>query len=307
MVSVSVSSEAAVSLTTNKTSYRVGESVLFTIKGLTVGASYIVGFLKEGNIIGQSLVPQSDTVSGSMLVGDNVVGATAFVVASSRGEILASVSITVSSAAAVTITTDKTSYKVGEYVKWTANNVVPGNRYLVGFIVKGNVVGEIYTASSSTLSGSTLVGDNVVGATAFAIATPEGYVLANHPTEVTVSGGGGGGVAGITITTDKTEYKVGEYVKFTATGVVPGTQYFVGFFVKGNLVGYAFTASSTVLADKMLVGDNVVDATAFCIADMNGEVLAQTAVKVSKGAGVPVELGLLLVFGLLLAVAARKK
>jgi len=65
------------------------------------------------------------------------------------------------------ITLDKTTYNVGESIKWSASNLVVGKTYVVGALKNGNVywsgARDKFTATSTSKSGEYLVGDNLVG------------------------------------------------------------------------------------------------------------------------------------------------
>jgi hypothetical protein len=65
------------------------------------------------------------------------------------------------------ITLDKTTYNVGESIKWSASNLVVGKTYVVGALKSGNVywsgARDKFTATSTSKSGEYFVGDNLVG------------------------------------------------------------------------------------------------------------------------------------------------
>jgi hypothetical protein len=86
-------------ITTDKTSYSVGSTIIWTASGLTKGQSYVVGADLNDNIYHSgSFTATSSTMTGSYAVGDNIVGAKSFVIGQSTSsggiEILASVTMT---------------------------------------------------------------------------------------------------------------------------------------------------------------------------------------------------------------------
>ncbi|MGD0330010.1 MAG: hypothetical protein ABSB40_06130 [Nitrososphaeria archaeon] len=72
-----------------------------------------------------------------------------------------------------TIVTDKTSYVVGDTIRWTASGLIKGESYVVGADLNGDVLQTgSFTATANTVTGSYEVGSNVVGATSFIIGQP---------------------------------------------------------------------------------------------------------------------------------------
>jgi len=94
-------SASNITIVTDKTSYVVGNTIDWTASGLTKGASYIVGAdLNENIYHSGSFVATANTMRGSYSVGNNVIGATRFIIGqfTSSGAIviLASTPITIS-------------------------------------------------------------------------------------------------------------------------------------------------------------------------------------------------------------------
>ena len=54
--------------------------------------------------------------------------------------------------------TDKSQYRVGDRIYWTASNLIVGQQYTVGFLLADHLINyQTFTANSSTYYGQTLV------------------------------------------------------------------------------------------------------------------------------------------------------
>lgn len=86
------------------------------------------------------------------------------------------------------------------------------------------------------------------------------------------------------IITDKLGYRVGETIRWTASGLTVGQQYIVGA-VKDGVLYYApsrdmFYADSSTRSGEYYVGDNIRGATMFALCDSSARVLAKATITV---------------------------
>jgi len=175
-----------------------------------------------------------------------------------------------------TIVTDKTSYVVGDTIRWTASGLIKGESYTVGADLNGNILQTgSFTATASTVTGSYNVGSNAVGATEFIIGQPTSSgaveILASTPISTNT----------ISIVTDRTSYVVGDTIRWTASGLTIGGSYFVGAELNNSVLqSGSFNATASNMAGYYNVGSNAVGSTSFII----GQAISSGAIAILASA-----------------------